>query len=90
MIHQDIEIEKDDWTLVSDGFRNVSVQMTGVGAVVVRCLPAAAPAPASSDESGAQIQNAGSSFAAGGLPDGTKVYARSKRDGNETVNVLAY
>lgn len=90
MIHENKDVSRDEWLLMAEDYRNVSIQMTGVGVVVVRLVAPGQDAPDNEDETGAQIQNGGSSFAAGGLPDGTRVYARSKRDGVETVNVLAY
>lgn len=90
MIHEDMTINKDEWTLLTDGLSSVCVQMTGVGVVVLRCVPVGGPDPDDADFSGALIESAGASFAAGGLPPGTKVFARSKRDGSETINVLAY
>lgn len=90
MVHEDVTVRRDKWTLVAEGMKFVCVQMTGVGVALVRCVGAEDEDPDDADVSGALIENAGSSFAVGGLPERARVYVRSKRDNVETVNVLAY
>jgi len=89
MIHQDFVAPKNDWLKVSSGNTFVAVQLKSTGMILIRLAQGPASAAPADTSQGTLITDGGN-FSVGGLPLDTDCWICSKRDENETVNVLAY
>lgn len=84
----------DEWTQITDGQTFVLVQAISQGVVYVHPAAAADDDPEAEDGhltiSRNQTKAMESSFSAGGLPAGTKVFVRAAQGQKEIIAVLAY
>lgn len=89
MIHEDKTVLNSKWEKVASGYPFVAVQLKGQGQILV-CLKQGPNSASPSATEGTFVEGDGSYFSAGGLPEDIDVYVKSRRDKDETVNVLAY
>ena len=90
---QEVTINKDGWTVVASGVAFVAIQLSNPGRVRLHMADQANP-PDDASMVGINIARnfpgVESGFSAGGLPDGTAVWARSMSDQEEKIVVLTY
>lgn len=92
---QNIEVNRETWTLLAEGMTTVSIQMQQGGNVLIHIADAATP-PDDAEDVGIMIGRTyggvANSLSAGGLQAGgaVNVWGKSHKDAAETVTVLAY
>jgi hypothetical protein len=83
-----------DWEQMTDGQTFILIQAISTGVVHIHAQAAGDAAPSANDAHVTIARNQNdmeSSFSAGGLPDGTKVWIKSAKEGEtELVTVLTY
>lgn len=89
----DIDLNSEDgWVEIVTGVKFIAVQMKSSGRIAVWCVKAGDPDPTEA-QSGVTlargIQGVESTFSAGGLPDGFKLFLKAET-GTEQISAIAY